>query len=126
MARFASTSRPSRRGIGPSAGAVFSTVEDLFKWDEALYAEKILKRATQEKMFTSYKGSGEGYGYGWFLTSKEGRPKQYHEGSTFGFASFIARYPSDHVLVVVLSNQEGTDVKSIADALGRLAFESIK
>ena len=109
-----------------SAGAVYSTVEDLFKWDEALYAETIIKRASQEKMFSPYKGGSEGYGYGWFLTSKDGRKKQYHEGSTFGFGSFIARYPSDHLLVVVLSNQEGTDVKSIADTLGRLAFETIK
>jgi CubicO group peptidase (beta-lactamase class C family) len=109
-----------------SAGALFSTVEDLFKWDEALYAETMLKHATQEKMFTSYRSGSEGYGYGWFLTSKEGRQKQYHEGSTFGFGSFMARYPDDHLLVVVLSNQEGTDVKSIADTLAHLAFEIIK
>jgi CubicO group peptidase (beta-lactamase class C family) len=109
-----------------SAGAVFSTVEDLFKWDEALYAEKIIKRATQDKMFTSYKEGGEGYGYGWFISSKEGRKKQFHEGSTFGFGSFIARYPNDHILVVVLSNQEATDVKTIADTLARLAFEGLQ
>jgi len=109
-----------------SAGAVFSTVEDLLKWDEALYDERIIKRATQDRMFTSYKERGEGYGYGWFLTSEEGRQKQYHEGSTFGFASFIARYPNDHLLIVVLSNQEGTDVKSIADTLGRIVFKSTK
>jgi D-alanyl-D-alanine carboxypeptidase len=109
-----------------SAGAVFSTVEDLLKWDEAFYAERVIKRATQDRMFTSYKGRGEGYGYGWFLTSEEGRQKQYHEGSTFGFGSFIARYPNDHLLVVVLSNQEGTDVKSIADSLARIAFDSMK
>jgi CubicO group peptidase (beta-lactamase class C family) len=109
-----------------SAGAVYSTVEDLFKWDEALYSGTIIKRATQDKMFTSYKEGGEGYGYGWFLSSKEGRKKQYHEGSTFGFGSFIARYPNDHLLVVVLSNQEGTDVKSIADTLARIAFDTIK
>ena len=77
-------------------------------------------------MFTPYKGSREGYGYGWFLTSKEGRPKQFHEGSTFGFGSFMARYPNDHLLVVVLSNHEATDVKGIADTLGRIAFEVIK
>jgi CubicO group peptidase (beta-lactamase class C family) len=109
-----------------SAGAVFSTVEDLFRWDEALYAEKIIKRSTQDKMFTSYKQGSEGYGYGWFLTSKDGRIKQYHEGSTFGFASFIARYPNDHLLIVVLSNQEGTDVKTVADTLARLAFDELK
>jgi CubicO group peptidase (beta-lactamase class C family) len=109
-----------------SAGAVYSTVEDLFKWDEALYAETIIKRPSQDKMFSSYKGGSEGYGYGWFLASKDGRQKQYHEGSTFGFGSFIARYPREHLLVVVLSNQEGTDVKSIADTLGRLAFEIVK
>ncbi len=109
-----------------SAGAVYSTVEDLLIWDEALYNEKITKRSTQEKMFTSYKEGGEGYGYGWFLTAKEGRKKQYHEGSTFGFASFLARYPDDHLLVVVLSNQEGTDVKTVADTLAQLAFEGLK
>jgi D-alanyl-D-alanine carboxypeptidase len=106
-----------------SAGAIFSTVEDLFKWDEALYKERILNKALQQKMFTSYKESGERYGYGWFITSKEGRKKQYHEGSTFGFSSFIARYPDDELLVIVLSNEEGTDVKTIADGLARLAFE---
>jgi D-alanyl-D-alanine carboxypeptidase len=109
-----------------SAGAVFSSVEDLLKWDEALYAERIITRATQDKMFTSYKAGGVGYGYGWFLTSEDGRQKEYHEGSTFGFGSFIARYPTDHLLVIVLSNVEGTDVKSIADLLGRIALESIK
>ena len=109
-----------------AAGAVFSTVEDLFKWDESLYRQKILKQSLQEKMFTSYKGGGEGYGDGWFVTFKEGRKKQYHEGSTLGFGSFVARYPDEHLLVIVLSNVEGTDVKTIADALARFAFESLQ
>lgn len=44
------------------AGALYSTVEDLYLWDQALYREKLVNRKTMQKIFTPFK---ESYGYGW-------------------------------------------------------------
>src|SRR4030095_4096781 len=47
-----------------AAGALYSTVEDLLVWDQALYAEKLASKKSLESMFTPVKGT---YGYGWFI-----------------------------------------------------------
>jgi CubicO group peptidase (beta-lactamase class C family) len=94
-------------------------VEDLLRWDQALYTDKLLSRKWLDKLFTP---DPSGYNYGWFIDSKGGRLKIYHEGSNPGFAAFIVRYPPDKTFVVVLSNLETAPVRQIAYDLAALSF----
>jgi CubicO group peptidase (beta-lactamase class C family) len=84
-----------------SAGAIYSTVDDLYKWDRALYGTAVLTNASRQKMFTPGKNN---YGYGIVIDSLEKHPRIGHNGSIPGFLSVIARYVNDDVCVIVLSN----------------------
>jgi CubicO group peptidase (beta-lactamase class C family) len=79
-----------------SAGAIYSTVEDMYKWDRALYTEKILSKTSIEKMFTHVLN---GYGYGWYTGEQPfgGVPKKVvmHTGGIFGFNSIEIRLIDD-------------------------------
>ena len=90
--------------IPHAAGALYSTVEDLYLWDQALSSEKVLKKASLDAMFTPVR---DDYAYGWGVARQGGRMRQGHGGGINGFTSYIARYPEDGVTVVVLANLGG-------------------
>lgn len=87
--------------IPGGAGALYSTVEDLKKWDEALYTDKLLPPAAIAKMFTPFR---DNYAYGWFVRQLDGKTVVGHTGGINGFATSIVRVPDDRILVVALSN----------------------
>src|SRR5262245_63241383 len=67
-------------------GSLYSTVEDLYKWDRALYTEKILKKSALDKMFTPYvEGAGYHAGYGWFISRRLNRKLISFSGRSPGF-----------------------------------------
>jgi len=102
-----------------AAGALYSTVGDLLLWDQALYTEKLVSRKSLDEAFTPFKSN---YGYGWSIGKRFDRQVIAHGGGIFGFSSYIARYPSDHVTVIVLSNVEGAPSGEIANSLAAIAF----
>ena len=104
-----------------SAGALYSTVEDLLLWDQALYTEKLVSRKSLDEAFTPFKGN---YGYGWSIGKRFGRDVIAHGGGIFGFATHIARYPADRVTVIVLSNVEGAPSGEIANSLAAIVFSA--
>jgi D-alanyl-D-alanine carboxypeptidase len=92
-----------------SAGAVVSTVDDLFRWGQAVAAGRLLKPETWRRAFTAYRladGRSSGYGYGWFVTELAGRPEVTHGGDIDGFSSDELWIPSAHLQMYVLSNVE--------------------
>lgn len=92
-----------------SAGSLSSTVDDLARWDAGLYTEKILKKASLQKAWTSYhlkSGEATKYGYGWGIETLRGRPSVAHGGGIFGFSTFALRLPEDRVYVAVLANSD--------------------
>ena len=98
-----------------SAGALYSTVEDLYRWDQALYTEQLIPRELLDQMFAprislypDVVGSVE-YGYGWFVLDHLGRRAVGHGGAIDGFRAWIFRYPDDRITIIVLSNQEDGD-----------------
>ncbi len=105
--------------IPHAAGALYSTVEDLLKWDQALDAGKLVSRKSLEAMFTPFQGH---YGYGWLIERKFHQPRQLHGGGIMGFVTMIQRYPAEKLLVVVLSNLEGSPVGPIGDDLAAIAL----
>jgi CubicO group peptidase (beta-lactamase class C family) len=102
-----------------AAGALYSTVEDLLLWDQALYTEKLVSRKSLDEAFTPFRSN---YGYGWSVGKRLDRQVIAHGGGIFGFSSYIARYPADRVTVVVLSNVEGAPSGEIANALAAIVF----
>ncbi|HLU11058.1 MAG TPA: serine hydrolase [Oceanobacillus sp.] len=101
------------------AGALYSTVEDLYKWDRALYGETLLKQATLQQMFAPI---SESYGYGWELHTLHGRRAIGHSGGMPGYASNIARFIDDDVTVIVASNVGGSAVLQLTEGLSAVVF----
>ena len=86
-------------------GNIYSSVEDLFKWDRALYDHMILKKASIEKMFQPGRlsnGRKIDYGFGWGLS--DGGSIVSHGGRWVGFRSFILRYRNTRDAIIVLIN----------------------
>jgi len=102
-----------------SAGGLYSTAEDLYRWDQALYTEKLLSKKSLAMMFTPFKGN---YGYGWYIAEQGGHRFISHSGWIDGFAASFGRYPDDRVTVIVLSNIDSTPVNTIARNIGAIAL----
>src|SRR5258708_14434242 len=73
-----------------AAGSLYSTVNDLYRWDRALYTDKVLNKASREKMWTPVKN---GYAYGWGVGQAHQRKQISHGGGINGFSPFISRSP---------------------------------
>jgi len=90
-----------------SAGSLYSTVEDLYLWDQALYTNRVLSALSKDLM---YKPHLDEYAYGWVIantklgTGTEAVPSIRHGGGINGFNTMIARYPAQKNLVVLLDN----------------------
>ncbi len=100
-----------------AAGALYSTVEDMYKWDRALYSSKIIGQASLQKAFTPYKGN---YGYGWSIDSAWGKKVVEHGGAITGFTSFILRVPEDGTAIILLDNRQSGALGKIAAAINAL------
>ncbi|PSL44831.1 CubicO group peptidase (beta-lactamase class C family) [Chitinophaga niastensis] len=94
---------------------ISSNVEDLLQWDQALYTEQLVKKATLEEAFTPFHlkdgnaGYGEGadYGFGWILSVDSARGRvTWHSGSWASYTSVMARYTDKHKTIILLSNSE--------------------
>ena len=105
--------------IPHAAGALYSTVEDLLKWDQALSTDTLCSRKSLESMLTPVK---DHYGYGWGIDQKFGQARYSHGGGIMGFVTMIERYPAEKLLVVALSNLENSPIGAIGDDLAAIAL----
>ncbi len=103
------------------AGGLYSTVEDLYKWDQALYTEQLLPRSALDVVFTPHQGD---YGYGWTITQGEHGTVIAHNGGVPGFASNISRYTDRKATVIVLSNLEATPLAQVVADLTALVMQA--
>lgn len=118
-----------------SGGAMFSTVGDFLKWDQALYGDRLLSAPSKGLMFTPYVKDdvwGDlGYGYGWMIGKREiaGKARLVHEhgGNANGFRTLITRYPDDRKLVVLLLNEgngnKGPAIYRIRSAITNILYK---
>jgi len=104
-----------------AAGSLYSTVEDLFAWNEALFSEKLLSAKSLEMMMTPFKND---YAYGLFINRAFGRKQVSHGGGINGFNTVLTRFPDEKVTVVVLRNSDfGTlGPAPIANAMAAILF----
>ncbi len=112
---------------------IYSTVEDMYLWDQALSTEKLLPQSSLSAMFTpqvavpdgkyySFDGStGWSYGFGWFIA-----PEEYgyvlHGGMYPGYRAEIRRYLDDETVIILLTNQEAVALYPTAEAIAALLF----
>jgi CubicO group peptidase (beta-lactamase class C family) len=109
-------------------GGVYTTVEDLLKWDMALYDNSVLSEDARRELFTPYLQTAgvtadeTYYGYGWFIGRQLGRKLIYHTGGTRGFVSVFYRFPDDRVTIIVLSNYFPAPCIEIAKKLSAIIY----
>ncbi len=106
------------------AGALYSTVEDLYHWDRALYSEKLLRQATLRQIFTPVQTiNGQGYGYGWSSETLHQRHSISHSGGIPGFVSNIARFVDEGVVIIILSNLGSAAFPEMTHDLAAIVFD---
>jgi CubicO group peptidase (beta-lactamase class C family) len=108
-----------------AAGSLYSTVEDLFKWDRALYTDKLLSESNKETMFKPFL---DNYAYGWFVgkvtlgNSQEKLPTVSHEGGINGFNTLEVRLIDDRSLIVLLNNAGGARLEDMARNIAGILY----
>ncbi len=115
-------------------GGVYSNLEDLARWDDALAHYSLLSQAEMQPALTPVKlpdgslpgwagdpgdtdplnGEPVAYGFGWFLNSHQSHPRMWHYGDTVGFKTAIERFTQDNLTVVVLGNRSDLDAEALA------------
>lgn len=107
-----------------AAGSMYSTVEDLYLWDQALYTDKLLTAQSKELM---YKPVLQNYAYGWVVVNasfkQNDQPVQMirHGGGINGFTTTIVRFPKEKNLIVILDNS-GQNVDRLAETIARILY----
>lgn len=102
-----------------ASGALYSTTEDLYFWDRALYSEELLNNKSKEKMFTEFK---DNYGFGWGIVNVFNHKMIAHSGDIDGFTSNISRFINDDISIIILSNFEHTPINRINKDLIAIVF----
>ena len=107
-----------------AAGALYSTVGDLYKWDQALYSTQLLSEAGKARMF---KADRKHYAYGWLnmklAVGTDSVGVLAHSGHVNGFGTYLLRVPQEHQLVVVLDNEGGQHVQELSLDLLRVLHQ---
>ena len=102
-------------------GGIYSSIDDLARWDAALYDDRLLSDASRALAFAPHvKVEGEGfdahYGFGWRITGDT----LWHSGETIGFRNVIVRWPAQRLTVVLLSNRNDPEPYRTALEIGAL------
>jgi CubicO group peptidase (beta-lactamase class C family) len=107
-------------------GGVYSSLEDLAKWDHALTEHMLLSEKEMQPALISATdpngaplrkldgGLAPLYGFGWFLDAYRGHRRYWHYGETVAFRTAIERFPDQHLTVIVLANRLDTDAPALA------------
>ncbi len=101
-------------------GGIYSSVIDLFKWDQALYSDKLVSFETLQKIFSPgviIDSTRTGYGFGWRLDEYKGHQRMHHTGQTCGFTTIIQRYPDEKLTIIILTNRNKPMLNEIANEI---------
>jgi len=101
-----------------SAGGIYSTAEDLLRWEQGLFGGRLLSETSLRKMTTPFKTN---YAFGLRVGSMAGRKMFFDGGSLAGFNSFLIYFPEERLTVITLGNVNGEAPSKIAMQLATLA-----
>ena len=104
-------------------GGIYSSVEDLYRWDQALYTTRLVRAESLQMAFTPAVLSGgkkTSYGFGCEIGEYRGLKAVRHGGSTMGFRTHICRIPEKRFTVIVLINRSNAKPEEIADRIADL------
>ena len=109
------------------AGLLYSTVEDIYRWDQALMHSTLVSRKTLKAIFTPYIPSqytGSKYGYGWFIAKNAGYGQRliWHDGKIPGFRTYNGFYPHAKITLIILSNLATVDEIALAGDIQKIIF----
>jgi len=108
-----------------AAGSLYSTVEDLYKWDQALYTDKLVPNDLKQKLFTP---NLEKYGYGWDIRTipadepGAGQTMISHGGGINGFNTLEQRLVGDHDFIVIFNNTPGANLGEMAKGIRAILY----
>jgi CubicO group peptidase (beta-lactamase class C family) len=100
-------------------GGIYSSIDDLVRWDAALYDSRLLNDASRKLAFSPQTPTDQpdvSYGLGWRITGET----LWHSGETSGFRNVIVRYPARHLTVVILTNRDDPAPYETALAIAKL------
>jgi len=103
------------------SGALYSTIENLYLWDRALYTDKLISSDLREQLWKPYL---DDYGLGWRITHIHGHRCFSHTGGWFDCATIIMRFIDDDICIIILSNFDSNSapVKRMGDDLAAIIF----
>ncbi|NID17153.1 serine hydrolase domain-containing protein [Luteibacter yeojuensis] len=100
-------------------GGIYSSIDDMARWDAALYGDRLLSESSRAAAFTPHTRTDDPtveYGYGWRITGDS----VWHSGETIGFRNVIVRYPDRRLTVVLLTNRNDPEPYKTALAIAHL------
>ena len=107
-------------------GGIYTNIDDMVRWDQALYTTQLVDAATLQLATTPPElpgGAATQYGFGWFVDTYRGEKRWRHTGETSGFRNAIQRFPERRLTVVVLTNRSSGEPAAIAERIAdRLLF----
>ena len=107
-------------------GGIYSTVQDMFKWDQALYTDKLVNQSTLKEIFAPGKlndGSFSNYGFGWGIGDYYGQTTYSHAGRYGGFNTYIKRFSKDKNTIIFLTNSDYKNMSAIGNAIINVLYE---
>lgn len=100
-------------------GGIYSSIEDLTRWNQALSQSVLLGKELQTAATSPqvYITDSLAYGFGWYVRNDGARPLVYHTGSTRGFRTALLRYANENLTVILLTNRNEGDVLTFAETI---------
>lgn len=98
-------------------GGIYTSLVDLYQWDQALYTDQLVTYESLKRAFTP---GLEEYGFGWRIDEYQSHRRVYHTGSTCGFRNAYLRYPDDQLSIIILTNRRDPQVLDLAEKLTEL------
>jgi len=106
------------------AGGMYTTVEDLYKWDQALYTETLVKTKTLEEAYTPFllnNDSSTYYGFGWRITKDDNGKRVQHSGGLAGFSTYLERH-LDQKNSIIFLNSRGTPLGWLSRGIRNILY----
>jgi len=127
-------------------GGVYSNLQDLANWDEALENHTLLSEQDMAPALVPVKrndgsathwpsepggdnptpGKPVSYGFGWFLDPYQGHARMWHNGGTMGFRTAIQRFPVDQLTIVILSNRASLDTEALPEQIAGAVLHELR